>query len=71
MREDVGLGFGKKDRNRIRRDHMEEIISGENGWDHVTAAGMVEGPIGNGAREEMAIAMGVIRRLDPLACVRK
>ena len=29
----------------------------ENDWDHVTAASMVEGPIKNVNREEMAIAI--------------
>ena len=33
----------------------------ENDWDHVTAASMVEGPIKNVTRKEMAIAIKVIK----------
>ena len=40
---------------------MEEIVNKENDWDHVTGAGMVEGPIGNVTREEMAIAIKVMK----------
>ena len=32
-----------------------------NDWDHVTAASMVEGPIKNVTREEMAIAIKVMK----------
>ena len=40
---------------------MEEIINKENDWDHVTAAGMIEGPIKNVTREEIAIATKMIK----------
>ena len=40
---------------------MEEIMNKENDWDHVTEAGMVEGPIKNVTREEMAIAIKVMK----------
>ena len=38
-------------------NHIEEIINKKNDLDHVTAASVVEGPIKNVTREEMAIAM--------------
>ena len=47
----------KKIRKRIWKTHMEEIMNKENDWDHVTAASMVEGPIKNVTREEMAVAI--------------
>ena len=43
------------------KNHMEEIMSKENDWDHVTAASMAEVPIKNVTREEMAIAIKVIK----------
>ena len=36
---------------------MEGIVNIEKDWDHVTAASIVEGPIKNVNREEMAIAI--------------
>ena len=33
----------------------------ENNWDHMTAANMVEGPIKNVTREEMAMAIKVMK----------
>ena len=59
--KDRKLGFSEKDRNRIWKNHMEEIMNKENEWDHVTKAGMVEGPIKNVTREEMVIAIKVIK----------
>ena len=43
--KDGRLGFSEKDRKRIWKNHMKEIMNKENDWDHVTAASMVEGPI--------------------------
>ena len=40
---------------------MMEIMNKENDWDHVTAASMIEGPIKNVTREEMAIAIKVMK----------
>ena len=40
---------------------MEKITNKENDWDHVTAASMVEGLIKNVTREEMAIAIKVMK----------
>ena len=51
----------KKTEKRIWKNHMEEIMNKEDGWDHVTAASMVEGPIKNVTREEMAIAIKEIK----------
>ena len=45
--KDRRLGFSEKDRKRIWKNHMEEIINKGNDWDHVTAASTVEGPIKN------------------------
>ena len=59
--EDGRLDFSEKDRKRIWKNHMEEIMNKENNWDHVTGAIMVEGPIRNATREEMAIAIKVIK----------
>ena len=62
MREKDGkFGFSEKDRKRIWKNHMEEIMNKEDGWDHVTAASMVEGPIKNVTREEMAIPIKEIK----------
>ena len=58
--KDGRLGFCEKDRKRIWKNHMEEIMSKENNWDRVTAASMVEGPIKNVIREEMARAIKVM-----------
>ena len=46
-----------------------EMMNEKNDWDHVTEASMVEGFIKNVTREEMAIAIEVMkpgRQLDPL-----
>ena len=40
---------------------MEEIINKENDWDHVKEARTVEGPIKNVTREEIAIAIKVMK----------
>ena len=59
--KDEGLGFSEKDRKRIWKNHMEEIINKENQWEHLTATSMVEGPMKNVTREEMAIAIKMIK----------
>ena len=56
-----GGSFSEKGRKRICRNHMEEILNKENDWDHVTEASMVEGPTKNVTREEMAIAIKVMK----------
>ena len=58
--KDRRLGFSEKDRKRIWRDHVEEITNNEN-WDHVTEASIVKGPIENATREEMTIAIKVMK----------
>ena len=45
--KDGRLGFSKKDRKRIWKNYMEEIMNKKNDWDHVTGASMVEGLIRN------------------------
>ena len=59
--KDGKLGFSEKDRKRVCKNHMKEIMNKENDWDHVTEASMVEGPINNVTREEMAIAIKVMK----------
>ena len=58
---DGRLGFGAKDRKKIWKNHMEEIMNKENDRYDVTAASMVEGPIKNVSHEEMAIAIKVMK----------
>ena len=41
--KDGRLDFSKKDKKRIRKSHMEEIMHKENDWDHVTEASVIEG----------------------------
>ena len=43
--KDEKLGFSEKVRNIIRKNYIKEIKSNENNWDHMTEAGIVEGPI--------------------------
>ena len=59
--KDGKLDFSEKDRKRLWKNHMEDIMNKENDWDHVTAASMVEGPINNVTCKEMAIAIKVIK----------
>ena len=58
---DEKLGFSEKDRKRIWKNHMEEIMNKENNWDRVTAASMIERPIKNVICEEMEIAIKVMK----------
>ena len=60
-RKDGRLDLSENDRKRIWKNHMEEIINKENDWDHLAEASMVEGPIKNVIREEMAIAIKVMK----------
>ena len=59
--KDGNLGFSEKDRKRTWKNQMEEIMNKENDWDYMTTARMVEGPIRNVPREEMAIAIKVMK----------
>ena len=59
--KDRRLGFSEKNRKRLCKNHMEEIMNKENDWDHVTAASVVEEPIKNVTCEEMAIAIKVMK----------
>ena len=43
--KDGRLGFRKKIKKRLWKNHMEEIINNENDWGHVTEASMIKGPI--------------------------
>ena len=59
--KDGRLGFSEKDRKRIWKDHVEEIMNNENNWDHVTEASIVKGPIKDVIREEITIAIEVMK----------
>ena len=59
--KDERLGFSEKDRKRKWKNYMEEITNKKNDWDHMTAASMVKGSIKNVTREEMAIAVKVMK----------
>ena len=59
--KDGRLGFSKKDRKRIWKNYMEEIMNKKNNWDHVTEASIVKGSIKNVTREEMVIAIKVMK----------
>ena len=59
--KDGRLGFREKDRKRMWKNHMMEIMNKENDWDHVTEVGMVEVPIKNVTREKIAIAIKVMK----------
>ena len=63
MREkkDRRLDFSKKDRKRIWKNYMEEIMNKEKDWNQVTAVGMVRGFIKNIIRKKMSIAIKVIK----------
>ena len=59
--KDGRLGFSEKYRKRIWKNHTKEIMNKENDWEHVTAASMVEGLIKSVTREEMAIAIKMMK----------
>ena len=59
--KDGRLSFIEKDRKRIWKNHMEEMMNEENDWNHVTAASIVEGPIKSVTCKEMAIAIKVMK----------
>ena len=56
-----GRCMREKEKKRIWKNHMGEIMNKENDWEHVTVPSMVEGPIKNLTREEMAIAIKVMK----------
>ena len=60
-RKDRRLDFSKKDRKRIWKNYMEEIMNKEKDWNQVTAVGMVKGLIKNIIRKKMSIAIKVIK----------
>ena len=59
--KDEKSSFSEKDKKRIWKYHMEEIMNKENDWDHVTVANMVEGPNKNVTHKEMATAITVMK----------
>ena len=40
------LGFLEKNRKRIWKNHMEEIMNKENNWYNMTEDSTIEGPVG-------------------------
>ena len=59
--KDKRLDFSEKDRKRIWKNHMEEIMNKENNWNHVTEASMVVRPIKNVSCKAMVIAIKVMK----------
>ena len=55
------LCFNEKDKIKIQKNCMEEIMNKENDWNHMTEASMIGGPIKNVNREEMAMAIKVTK----------
>ena len=61
-RQNGKLDFSEKDRKRIWKNHIEEIVNEENDWNYMTEANMVDGPIEMVTPEEMkVIAMKPIK----------
>ena len=60
-RKRQNVGFSEKDRKRIWKNYMEEMMKKQNDWDQVTAASMAEGPNKNVTHKEMVIAIKVIK----------
>ena len=58
---DGRLAFSEKDRGRIWREHMEQIMNEENEWDQITQVDVVEGPIERVTREEVTKAIGAMK----------
>ena len=56
------LGFSEIDRRKIWKDHMENIMNQENDWDHITTANLVEGPIEKVSKEEIIIALKMMKQ---------
>ena len=59
--KDGRLAFSKKNKKRIWKNHMEEIMNNENNWDHVTATSVVEGPIKYVNCKEIARAIKLMK----------
>ena len=55
------LGFSEKDRKRLLKNHMKEIMNKENNWYHVTVVGMVEGPIKKVSCKNMKLAIKLLK----------
>ena len=55
--KDGKLGFSEKDRGRIWKEHMEEIMNEENLWDHQVDVNATEGPVEEISRAEVLQAM--------------
>ena len=59
--KDVKFGFSEKDRKRIWKNYLEEIINKKSDWVHMTEASMVERPVEKIARQKLAIAMKAMK----------
>ena len=59
--KDGKSGFREKNRKRIWKNQMEEIMNKENNWNRGTETGMIEEPIKNVTREDMAIAIKAMK----------
>ena len=56
-RRDGRLGFIKKDRTKIWKEHMEKIMNEENEWNHMVKIDVVKGPVEKVARNQIVEAM--------------
>ena len=59
--KDGKLGFSEKDRKRMMKNHMAEIINEENHWNHVTEPSIIKGAIEKVTCNEIAIAIKAIK----------
>ena len=63
--KDGKLGFSEKDRKRIWKNHMEEIMKKGSYWNHMTEASMAEELIDKITRKEMATVVKPGRAIGP------
>ena len=55
--KDGRLLFSEKERGRLWKDHMEEIMNVENIWDQMTEVDVVEGPVERVTQDEVVSAI--------------
>ena len=55
--KDEKLHFSEKDRGRVWKEHMEEIMNEENEWDHMVETSVVSGPVECVSKEEVMKAV--------------
>ena len=55
------FGFSEKDRKRIWKNYLEEIINKKSDWVHMTEASLVERLVEKIALQKLAIAMKAMK----------